>query len=133
MRLELPLNHRIDLCKSGPELPLLQRRPWATRAWNDQEKASAVKKSQVRVTPALDCTCKKIKNARETYIPPNSSGHSWIKVLEVSFNDYDNNKEFYEDKIQTARFFFQRVLPRIDTHCISAMSGSGYIMDFKFN
>ena len=60
-------------------------------------------------------------------------GHSWIKVLEVSFNDYDNNKEFYEDKIQTARFFFQRVLPRIDTHCISAMSGSGYIMDFKFN
>ena len=60
-------------------------------------------------------------------------GHSWIKVLEVSFNDYDNNKGFYEDKIQTARFFFQRVLPRIDTHCISAMSGSGYIMDFKFN
>ena len=60
-------------------------------------------------------------------------GHSWIKVLEVSFNDYDNNKEFYEDKIQTARFFFQRVLPRIDTHCISAMSGSRYIMDFKFN
>ena len=80
MRLELPLNHGNDLCKSGPELPLLQRRPWATRAWNDQEKASAVKKSQVRVTPALDCTCKKKKNARETYIPPNSSGHSWIKV-----------------------------------------------------
>ena len=60
-------------------------------------------------------------------------GHSWIKVLEVSFNDYENNKNFYEDKIQTANFFFHRVLPRIDTHCSSAMSGSKYIMDFKFN
>jgi len=60
-------------------------------------------------------------------------GYSWLKVLQVSFEDYDNNKNFYEDKIQTANFFFQRVLPRIDTHCSSAMSGSKYIMDFKFN
>ena len=60
-------------------------------------------------------------------------GYSWLKVLQVSFEDYDNNKIFYEDKIQTANFFFQRVLPRIDTHCSSAMSGSRYIMDFKFN
>ena len=60
-------------------------------------------------------------------------GYSWLKVLQVSFEDYDNNKNFYEDKIQTANFFFQRVLPRIDTHCTSAMSGSRYIMDFKFN
>ena len=60
-------------------------------------------------------------------------GYSWLKVLQVSFEDYDNNKKFYEDKIQTANFFFQRVLPRIDTHCSSAMSGSRYIMDFKFN
>ena len=60
-------------------------------------------------------------------------GYSWLKVLQVSFEDYDNNKNFYEDKIQTANFFFQRVLPRIDAHCSSAMSGSRYIMDFKFN
>ncbi|MBH01026.1 MAG: acyl-CoA dehydrogenase [Candidatus Pelagibacter sp.] len=60
-------------------------------------------------------------------------GYSWFKVLQVSFNDYENNKNFYEDKIQTANFFFKRVLPRIDTHCSSAMSGSKYIMDFKFN
>tara|TARA_B100001287_G_scaffold271270_1_gene271289 strand:- start:1441 stop:3210 length:1770 start_codon:yes stop_codon:yes gene_type:complete len=60
-------------------------------------------------------------------------GYSWLKVLQVSFEDYDNNKIFYEDKIQTANFFFQRVLPRIDSHCSSAMSGSRYIMDFKFN
>ena len=62
-----------------------------------------------------------------------SVGYSWIKVLQVSFNDYENNKIFYEDKIRTANFFFQRVLPRIDTHCLSAMSGSKYIMDYKFN
>ena len=49
------------------------------------------------------------------------------------FNDYENNKNFYEDKIQTANFFFKRVIPRIDSHCSSAMSGSKYIMDYKFN
>ena len=59
--------------------------------------------------------------------------HSWIKVLEVSFEDYDNNKIFYEDKIQTAKFFFERVLPRIDSHYAAGISGSKYIMDFKFN
>ena len=35
--------------------------------------------------------------------------HAWIKVLEVSFQDYENNKDFYEDKIQTAHFYFKRV------------------------
>mgnify|MGYP006239195821 FL=1 len=59
-------------------------------------------------------------------------GHSWIKVLEVSFSDYENNKIFYEDKIQTANFFFQIVLPRIDSHHNSAITGSKYIMDYKF-
>ena len=60
-------------------------------------------------------------------------GYSWIKVVEVSFQDYDNNKDFYDDKIKTANFFFQRVLPRIDSHYVSAKSGSKYIMDYKFN
>ena len=36
-------------------------------------------------------------------------------------------------KIETANFFFNRVLPRIDSHYKSAISGSGYIMNFKFN
>ena len=60
-------------------------------------------------------------------------GYSWIKVLEVSFQDYENNKEFYDDKIKTANFFFQRVLPRIESYYLSAISGSEYIMDYKFN
>jgi len=59
--------------------------------------------------------------------------HSWIKVLEVSFRDYEKNKHFYEEKIQTADFFFNRVLPRIESYYLTATSGSKYIMDFKFN
>ena len=62
-----------------------------------------------------------------------ATGHAWIKVLEVSFKDYENNKDFYEDKIQTANFYFNRVLPRAESHFKSAITGSNYIMDFKFN
>ena len=60
-------------------------------------------------------------------------GYSWLKVLEVSYNDYSNNTVFYEDKIQTANFYFNRVLPRVESHYLSATTGSKYIMDFKFN
>ena len=60
-------------------------------------------------------------------------GHAWIKVLEVSFKDYDQNKNFYEDKIQTANFYFKRVLPRAESHFKTATTGSDYIMNFKFN
>ena len=62
-----------------------------------------------------------------------ATAHAWIKVLEVSFKDYKNNKDFYEDKIQTANFYFNRVLPRAESHFKSAVTGSNYIMDFKFN
>ncbi len=61
-----------------------------------------------------------------------SIAHAWIKVLEVSFKDYDNNKNFYEDKIQTAKFYFKRVLPRVENHFKTATSGSDYIMNFNF-
>ena len=59
--------------------------------------------------------------------------HAWVKVLEVSFKDYEKNKQFYEEKIQTANFFFNRVLPRTESYYLTATSGSKYIMDFKFN
>jgi len=61
-----------------------------------------------------------------------SIAHAWIKVLEVSFKDYDNNKDFYEDKIQTAKFYFKRVLPRAENHFKTATTGSEYIMNFNF-
>ena len=62
-----------------------------------------------------------------------ATAHSWIKVLEVSFKEYENNKEFYEEKIQTAKFFFNRVLPKAESHFLAATTGSKYIMDYKFN
>ncbi|MDA7733382.1 acyl-CoA dehydrogenase family protein [Candidatus Pelagibacter sp.] len=62
-----------------------------------------------------------------------SIAHAWIKVLEVSFKDYEQNKDFYEDKIQTANFYFKRVLPRAESHFKTATSGSEYIMNFKFS
>lgn len=59
--------------------------------------------------------------------------YSWLKVLDVSYKELSKNRKFFEDKIETANFFFNRVLPRIDSHYKSATSGSKYIMDFKFN
>jgi len=59
--------------------------------------------------------------------------YSWVKVLDVSHKELSKNKKFFEDKIETANFFFNRVLPRIDFHYKSATSGSKYIMDFKFS
>ena len=62
-----------------------------------------------------------------------ATGHAWIKVLEVSFKDYDKNKKFYEEKIKTADFFFNRVLTKCENYYNTASTGSKYIMDFKFN
>ena len=62
-----------------------------------------------------------------------SIAYAWIKVLEVSFKDYNENKNFYDDKIDTARFYFDKVLPRAEQHYKSAISGSSNIMNFKFN
>ena len=62
-----------------------------------------------------------------------SIAYAWIKVLEVSFKDYNENKNFYDDKIDTARFYFYKVLPRAEQHYKSAISGSSNIMNFKFN
>ena len=62
-----------------------------------------------------------------------SIAYAWLKVLEVSFIEYDKNKDFYEDKIQTANFYFKRVLPRAESHFKTAITGSEYIMNFKFN
>ena len=62
-----------------------------------------------------------------------SVAFAWIKVLEVSFRDYDENKKFHEEKIQTAQFYFNRVLPRAESHFKSVKTGSDYIMKFNFN
>ena len=62
-----------------------------------------------------------------------SIAYAWIKILDVSFKDFDSNKEFYSDKINTAKFYFDKVLPRAEYHYKSAITGSSNIMNFKFN
>ena len=62
-----------------------------------------------------------------------SLAYSWIKILEVSFKDLDSNKKFYIDKINTAQFYFEKILPRAEYHYKSAISGSSNIMKFNFN
>ena len=61
-----------------------------------------------------------------------SVAYAWIKVLQISFKDYNDNRNFYEDKINTAKFYFDKVLPRAEQHYKSAISGSSNIMNFKF-
>ena len=41
--------------------------------------------------------------------------YSWLRVLDVSYKEMNKNKKFFEDKIKTANFFFNRVLPKIDS------------------
>ena len=38
---------------------------------------------------------------------------------------------FYTAKLQTARFYFQRILPRTRTHVATMLSGAGNLMDMK--
>ena len=59
--------------------------------------------------------------------------NGWIKILDVSFSDFEKNKEFYSDKINTAKFYFDKVLPRAEQHYKTAISGSSNIMNFNFN
>jgi hypothetical protein len=62
-----------------------------------------------------------------------SVAYAWIKVLNVSFKDYNENKNFYDNKINTAKFYFDKVLPRAEQHYKSAITGSSNIMNFNFN
>jgi hypothetical protein len=62
-----------------------------------------------------------------------SVAYAWIRVLQISFKDYNENKTFYEDKINTAKFYFDKVLPRAEQHYKTAISGSSNIMNFRFN
>ena len=33
--------------------------------------------------------------------------YSWLKVLDISYKELSKNKKFFEDKIETAKFFLQ--------------------------
>ena len=54
-------------------------------------------------------------------------------MTKVSFDNSSKNKNFYEEKINTAKYFFHKILPRIDSHYHSAITGSESLMKAKFN
>ena len=60
-------------------------------------------------------------------------GFSWLKMTKVSFDNSSKNKNFYEEKINTEKYFFDKILPRIDSHYHSAIAGSESLMKAKFN
>ena len=60
-------------------------------------------------------------------------GFSWLKMTKVSFDNSSKNKNFYEEKINTAKYFFDKILPKIDSHYHSAIAGSESLMKAKFN
>tara|TARA_B100000131_G_scaffold112760_1_gene109931 strand:+ start:1145 stop:2905 length:1761 start_codon:yes stop_codon:yes gene_type:complete len=57
----------------------------------------------------------------------------WLKTLRKSYENHSQNKEFYDDKINTGNYYFEKILPRTETHIKSALSGSKYTMSAKFN
>ena len=59
--------------------------------------------------------------------------HSWLKILKVSYDKYDTNKSFFEDKINTATYYFDKILPRAQSHYLSAITGSKSMMKATFN
>ena len=61
-----------------------------------------------------------------------SLAYSWFKTTKVSLNLKDQNKNFYNEKINTANYYFDKILPRINAHYESATSGSDIIMNAKF-
>ena len=57
----------------------------------------------------------------------------WLKTLRKSYENHSQNNEFYDDKINTGNYYFEKILPRTETHIKSALSGSKYTMSAKFN
>ncbi len=62
-----------------------------------------------------------------------SLGFSWLKMTKISLENSNKNKDFYYEKINTANYFFEKILPRVDSHYQSAIAGSDNIMKAKFH
>jgi len=57
-----------------------------------------------------------------------SVGYVWVKFL----NKLDPENDVYMDKLDTAKFYFSRILTRIDLHYQNAKEGSDLMMGFQF-
>ena len=59
-----------------------------------------------------------------------SVAYMWLLICEKSVEE---NSEFYEDKLKTANFFFNKVLPQMQAHYLNAKQGSKDFMEFNFD
>ncbi|MFL0799278.1 MAG: acyl-CoA dehydrogenase C-terminal domain-containing protein [Agarilytica sp.] len=58
----------------------------------------------------------------------------WARAVEIALANKDSNEaEFYNSKIKTARFYYQRILPRTKTLADTMKSGAGNLMDFDIS
>ena len=62
-----------------------------------------------------------------------SLAYSWLKMIRVSYEKLETNKNFFDDKINTATYYFDKILPRVQSHYVSAISGSDAMMKTNFN
>jgi alkylation response protein AidB-like acyl-CoA dehydrogenase len=58
-------------------------------------------------------------------------GYMWARMALVAQQAIANGSDegFYKAKLHTARFYFERLMPRADAHIVSMRSGAGNLMD----
>lgn len=64
-------------------------------------------------------------------------GFMWLKIVVVAQEKIKNggteSKSFYETKLVTAKFYFERILPDVNTRFSSIMAGGSTLMSLKEN
>ena len=56
----------------------------------------------------------------------------WLRMIAVALENRDGNEvDFYRSKIQTGRFFLDRLLPQIHALNMAVRSGSDLLMDMR--
>ena len=59
-------------------------------------------------------------------------GFMWLRMVEVAQGrEADDLSGFYRAKIDTARFYMQRIMPQTGALFAAIMAGSGAITDFE--
>jgi hypothetical protein len=53
------------------------------------------------------------------------------KVAQEKLASGDDDKAFYQAKIKTARFYFQRILPRANGHAACVANGAESMMELE--
>ncbi|AQA19522.1 acyl-CoA dehydrogenase [Halioglobus japonicus] len=54
--------------------------------------------------------------------------YMWAQMAEIALQQ---DGDFYTAKLATARFYFQRILPRAEAHARAAVAGAGSVMDLE--